>query len=365
MAEKWKISNLQLFVILVVAVAATAILVLHGFAADHAGRDAWVPPITSTFPTLVMIMVLFKIATVFPKDTLYQYSEKITGAVMGKIIAVLYIFFFLHISAAVLSEFSALWTTMFLQQTPVIVIHAVLIIIAAYAVYEGLESFSRALLIFFPLMSLFFAIGLFAALPVIELQNLLPMLDTDIFTLLRATMAPTAWRLEMVILAFLLPYVVITKYTKVAAYGAPIFLGLVLTAEALVMVMVFGASLDHFIYPNLALFRQAEFLTVRLDPIYGVFLTGAIFFKLTIFYFLVVLGFKQVLRLNNARSLIIPVGILIIILSKVSFVGVTYTLDYLDTAFPPYAITMQFIIPLLLLIVLYARGLHKKPEVKE
>jgi len=96
MLEQGKISGFQTIPMLINLVSATAVMIVPGITTSIAGRDAWITPILALIPTIYQAYLTGNLGKRFPNMTLIQYLEVILGTWIGKIIGILYIFFFLH-----------------------------------------------------------------------------------------------------------------------------------------------------------------------------------------------------------------------------------------------------------------------------
>ena len=80
------------------------------------------------------------------------------------------------------------------------------------------------------------------------------------------------------------------------------------------------------------------------------------FFKIGVFYYAAVLGSAQWLELRDYRSLVLPIGIILVALSILIHNGIVDLLDFLTRVWQPYALLVfEGGIPLVLLIVALAR----------
>ncbi|WP_073165946.1 GerAB/ArcD/ProY family transporter [Desulfofundulus australicus] len=95
---------MQMIYLLINLVGATALVFLPGLTAFIAGRDAWVAPLLSTLPGLYVILVITSLGQRLPGQTIVQYTETLLGPWLGKIIALSYIIFFLHVNGIIVRK---------------------------------------------------------------------------------------------------------------------------------------------------------------------------------------------------------------------------------------------------------------------
>jgi len=86
--------------------------------------------------------------------------------------------------------------------------------------------------------------------------------------------------------------------------------------------------------------------------------SGAV--KGALFFWVAALGSAQLLGLKSYRSLILPLSVIITALGCLLHSSTTDLVNFLTQTFPFYALTFEFIIPLLLLIIVLFKGSGKK-----
>ena len=94
----------------------------------------------------------------------------------------------------------------------------------------------------------------------------------------------------------------------------------------------------------------------------AIWVVGA-FVKIAVFYYAAALGTAQWLNLSDYRPVVWPLGILMVELSFWSLPDTMQLGRYLIGIFPPYALLIQTIIPLFLLVIaVVQKRKHKGTE---
>ncbi len=180
MLEKGKISAFAFFLIVFNGIGATAVVFLPAMAAKYAGRDAW---LTAVFPAvlgIIIVLLVTELGRRFPGKTLVEYLQIILGKWPGKIVAIFYLFFFIHTNAFIVREFGEMITIQVMHRTPVIVINAVMVLLAAYAVRSGLEVIARLFEFLVPWITIAYFFILLFGLQKAEFHRLLPVLENGL-----------------------------------------------------------------------------------------------------------------------------------------------------------------------------------------
>jgi len=89
---------------------------------------------------MVNVWAVTSLAQRFPHKTLIQYAPDILGWPLGKIVGLLYCFYFFYVSYYVLQEFATLMGSAYMPRTPSIVFILILGFLAVYSSYGGFRS---------------------------------------------------------------------------------------------------------------------------------------------------------------------------------------------------------------------------------
>jgi len=101
---------------------------------------------------LLIAWLVVNLSLRFPGKTLFQCPEAILGKWPGKVVALLYIWFYIHINSEIIREYGSFLVSAFMPETPMIVFEILIVAIAAYAVRNGLEVFTRVSQIILPII---------------------------------------------------------------------------------------------------------------------------------------------------------------------------------------------------------------------
>lgn len=93
MLEKGKISALQMEFIMVPTIIATGLLSIPSIAGKFARHDMWMTPIIGSVIGFLTVYIAWKLHQLFPKLTPIQYSEKILGKLVGKLVSGIFVLF--------------------------------------------------------------------------------------------------------------------------------------------------------------------------------------------------------------------------------------------------------------------------------
>ncbi|AZV42408.1 GerAB/ArcD/ProY family transporter [Peribacillus asahii] len=355
--EKGRISSIQMAIMLYPAIVATAILGVPSITAKYAKTDLWLSPILASFIGYVTVYIAYKLHKHYPKETVIQFSEHIMGRFAGKILGFLFLFFYIQVAGLIVRQYAEFVVDSFLVNTPISVIMASMVFLCALTVHGGLEVLGRAAELFFPIFILAILFFLIFLGPDFEWKNIFPILGDGMMPPIKGAMVPGGWFTEIFLISFLLPFLVDQK--KGMKYGMMTVFVVTMTLVLinLIVLFVLGPATSFKVYPLMSVARYislADFFEHLESFIMAVWIVGA-FIKLSVFYYAAALGTAQWLNLSDYRPVVWPVGILILEFSFWSLPNTMGLERYLVGTFPVFALLIQTIIPLFLLMIAVIR----------
>lgn len=356
-----KISSLQMAMLMYPTIVATAILSVPSTTAAYAKQDLWLSPILASGIGFLTVYIAVRLHDLYPGKTIIQISEEITGRVLGKLIGLLFILFYLQATGEIIRSYAEFIVSSFLIQTPIIVVMTSMISLCAFAVYTGLEVLGRMTQLLFPLFFLPLLLMIFFLMPEYELGNVLPVLEFGIVPPIKGAVIPSGWFTEFFLIIFLLPF--LTDHKKGMKHGLLTVLAVMLTLVIvnLSVLFVLGNSTSTKAYPLMNVSRYinfAEFFENLESITMAIWILGA-FIKISVFYHAVVIATAKWLKIEDNRPIVWPIGILIIEFSYWALPNIFTFNRYDSMSFPFYGAFVQTIIPTLLLVIAIIKQKHK------
>jgi spore germination protein KB len=340
------------------AIFATVLLLVPAITAKHAGQDMWMSPIWSSVIGFLAVFLACKLNELYPKYTLIEYSELILGKVLGKMLGAVYLFFYLHISGIIVREYGEFVAGTFLPHTPMLFVFGTMILVCSFAVYGGLEVIGRCSEIIVPVVLLLYLVIFILLIKDLNIQNMFPILENGLAPSFIGSVVPQSWFSEYFLITFFLPY--LTDQKKGLKWGmfsvASVMFFMVLTNFT--SLLLFGRLSSLLTYPVMVATRYisvAEFLE-HLEAIVMAIWVAGTFVKITVFYYSLVLGTAQWLKLSDFRPLVFPIGFLLIGFGVWSAPNLQELSHFLSTSAAFYFLSIQIIIPVILLLIAYIRN---------
>jgi len=364
--EGGKISSRQATFLMITLIFATVILFVPGVTAKHAGQDAWISIILAIGAGLLIARLVTALGLRFPDKTIFEYPGEILGRWPGKLVGLIYIWWFLHGNGEIIRQYGELMTTAFMPDTPIIVFHLAVVAMAAYAVRNGLEVFTRANEIFLPLMLGSIIILFIFSINNMDFSRLLPVLDAEAADIVKGAVAPLFWFGQIAAITTVIPYLNKPREAHRVAVVTVLVTGCFFLLAVVGVLVIFGPHHPAtYIFPVLNGARIISIANIleRLEPvIMAIWIAGG-FVKISIFYWAAALGIAQVLELKDYRPLVLPIGAVLVAMSILLHPNIIDLTVSVGRVWPVYGLSVFEVgTPLLLLVTAMVRGKGDKRD---
>lgn len=358
MLEEGRITYKQLIFPIVLSRIILTITYLPTLTEPPANQDAWLTELLFFPLQLLLALPIYFLWKRFPNQTLIQYSQTIAGKV-GKLVGFLYIGYFLQTLVITLAQFGFFFTSTVMPETPILFFYLSLILISAYAAGKGLEVVGRLAEFFAPVVLISITMVFALLVKDMHLKGLTPVLENGVIPVLQGGFIFTSRTIEVLWLAMLLPYLNDRQKVKPIFYISFALMSLFFVMITLSVITVFDSgekkALQFPFYQAIRLINVGDFLE-RVESIHIAIWVLGVFIRITFLYYLTVLGLSQLLNLRTYKSLILPIGTLIIplsILMAPSLVELETFTTY--KVFSGYSLLFLFLLPSLLLLTAMIR----------
>ncbi len=364
MLEAGKIDSKQAIFLMVSMVIGTALVFISSSTARLARQDSWISILLAILAGLMIAWLVVNLNLRFPGKTLFQYPEVILGRWPGKLVALLYIWFYIHVSAEIIREYGVFLVSAFMPETPMIVFEILIVAVAAYAVRNGLEVFTRVNQVILPVIIISVIILVVLAAREMDFKRLLPVyIDNGAVPIIKGAVTPALRMGEIVTMAVLIPYLKHTKKAYRIASTATMITGFLLLTAIAADLTIFGPEVTTgWFFPELNMVRMihlANFLE-RMEALIMVTWVAGVLIKISVYYWAIALGSAQLLDLKDYRPLVLPVGVILLALSIMIHDSVMDLFVYTGTFVNFVLIIFEAVIPLFLLVVAVIRGQGRK-----
>lgn len=349
--EKPQISQHQLRIITIGSITVTGHLLFVPIVFNIAGRDGWLTIPLALIVGLILAVTLSVLGASIPGQSIIEIYCSTIGKVMGKIVGLLYACYFALVISVTLGALMDFMTSAFMPGTPSFILGFTFLVLCAFAVFLGLESFLRANEFFFPFLV---AAGVLISVVILPNKNykfLLPIMEDGIGPILRGSVPLIALLAEMVVIGMIQPYLNKPAALRKSTIVAVLVIGILFVGPLTGPIAIFGEESAMIrLYPTYEEIRQIQFAALgSLSPLAVLLWLLGSFGKISLFYYATSLSIAQVFGVSNYKKLIIPVGLIVLILTLVAFPNVRVIRRFLMNNYVYISISLGIVFPIVLL----------------
>ncbi|WP_071396861.1 GerAB/ArcD/ProY family transporter [Bacillus tuaregi] len=359
-----KISVSQFTLLVLMYTIGSSILVMPSSLAFISRSSSWISSLLVLLIGLIFIFMYVKISAAYPNMTFVEINKAVFGKWLGTSFSILFLVAVFIMEIGVLRDIGDFFITQVMVETPIHSILILFLLAAIYVIRKGIEVLSRSCEIFFPWTATLLLILLLFLLPEMEMQNLQPNTakgwDPIIGAVILHISNPYS---QSIVFLMILPSVNNVVKARKGFFVGVILGGLVITTITAMSIAVLG---DDFtarnMYPSYVLGKKIRIgnFVERIEVFVAISWVFSIFFKFTVNYFVLVLGLSQILKLNDYKPLVYPLGFFLIVYSMVSFPNTIYIKKFAFETWTPYSFTFFIILPLFVYLTSFFKTRIKK-----
>jgi spore germination protein KB len=230
--------------------------------AKEAGQAGWLAPFVSFFFLAGIIIIFSKIYKKYPDASLMEVICDVTGKFFGIIILVFYLLWLIILLALYIRYYSIRLTISIDAIKEVRFVIIAMLVLTGIILKNTIETISRMGEIIFYLLVIGFAVLFLSALPIVDINNLIPLSVLDIFPVFKASYMLTGLYAYLVVLLFFSDRI----NHKETLYKTGIKYSLLLMMlDVLLAIMILGA-LGHSVVKRAPL---PFYLTVKNISLFG------------------------------------------------------------------------------------------------
>lgn len=295
-------------------VAGTAFLSLPRAASLPAGSGAWVGVALGNLAVLPLLWLLLAVYLRHPGLTLVGTARKLLGPFLGSLLG-LGLLLWSHAYLAILvREFTGVFLTTFMPETPLSVLVAVVVALLMYAAYQGMEAIVRTAQVFLPFIVASLLVIIVGVLPRFKGGHLVPLSGEGWPGVGQAAWFTASVFAQALAATAFFPFLRQPREARsalVIGHASAALTFLLLTVVELGALT--APVLDHLAFPTLSAARL-----IRLGLFFERFEAGFMvvwfvlsFLKLALFFFFATTTLAEVLSLENHKPLCLPGGLIV------------------------------------------------------
>jgi len=280
-----------------------------------AKNDAWIAAIIGIIMAIPMFLIYTRILSLFQGQDLFDILYITLGKPIGRIVALVYIVYALHLGALVLRNFGEFTKTVAMPETPMFVPMFCLGVLGIIAVRLGIEVIGRTTTYFIPILLFILIVVQLLGIPQLHLNYIKPILGNGISPILTGAFSSFSFPFAETVLFIGIFSSLKTKKSpfKVFSWGILIS-GIIIIAVTIRNIGVLGNTLGNFYFPSyeaVSMINIGDFLQRIEISVSFVFIFG-VFIKSSICLLVASKGISKMFNLHDYRSIVIQIGLLMI-----------------------------------------------------
>ncbi|NLA52613.1 MAG: endospore germination permease [Alcaligenaceae bacterium] len=359
MMEKARISSLQLFLLLTGFLLGSRLIINP---ATEAKNDGWMSILISGAGGVLLLIIYALIALLNPSRTLVEILRDRFGKVIGTIVAIMYIWYFIHLASLVFRNFGSFLVTTTYPRTPMEVIIAFFALTIIYTVNSGIEVMGRLseiLVPFIPILSVVIGIGVVTTN---DFTAFLPVLENGIKPVIKAALNLLAFPFgEAVVFLMLFPYLNKKKnLKKITALSALSVTGLFLYIFFRNIIILESNFIEQATFvPHLT---SVLFPGINLEPLFNVMIIIGGGIKIISAVYAALVGINQLIGTKDYRGLTTCLVTFSVVLSIWIYENIFEIFHWTEIFWFYYSIPFQVIIPVILLFLSFIKKSNVQHE---
>ncbi|WP_152395276.1 GerAB/ArcD/ProY family transporter [Paenibacillus guangzhouensis] len=353
------INDRQLMILMVFFTVGSAILVVPSPLTAIAGHDAWIASLMGLLFSFGIMYLYSMLGRRYPNLNFIQMNQKLLGPWLGSIFSWAYVLNALLIGVTGLMYYASDFLTReILVGTPPYAINLLLSVVIAMGGRLGLRTFSYTAEVLFPLFILFFVVLILFSTPSMEIERILPIIDTGGRTLVQGAVFNVCYSTCPVVFVLML-YPASMKRSdgssnRLGLWMGNIIGGLILFGIIMASVLVLDPELiARQLFPSYTLAKHINVgrVITRIEVLMAAIWLIAVYFKLMMYFYAGMIGLAQLLRIKHAGMLTYPLVSIILPLSLVIYPNLFFRESFDLRVWPILAVLMGVGQPLMLVIV--------------
>ncbi len=360
MNDELKTSQLTPLTISFILGSALLITMVDGITA----HDTWMVVIAGFVLCLPFLLIYAHLAKRFPGKSLIEMNDVIFGKVVGKIVSAIYVAYFFLLLTFNINDAAGFYVGYVMPDTPDMAFLIIFTLVCAFAVHRGLVAIAKVSLATTALAVTVVALTTLMLIGNMDFSNLLPMFDKPLGRYVQAVQIVVELPfLEIVSLLMVMPLIKDNrKLTRSWITGAAVAAVLMLAIVLRNTLVLGGASniLGENSFEAIRLINIGEFLT-RIELLIAINYTTFFFIKISVLYYVTLNGISQLLRLERANALILPLGSIAVVFAYIKVDSAVIHAIWGAQYAPVFSFPCTVFFPLLMLIVAALRKLRTPP----
>ncbi|EOD01685.1 GerAB/ArcD/ProY family transporter [Caldisalinibacter kiritimatiensis] len=306
----YKISSLQLSVLIVSTIIGVGILSLPSTASEKLNTDGWILIAVSGLIAAILTYLISYVGKLYTGKTLVEYGKDLMTAPVTYIVSIIFCIYFIVLTGFEVRLFAEVIKMFLLIKTPTEIIIITMLLATSYIVRCGVEALTRMALIILPLVLIPLFLLFLALVPEMNLTNIFPVFRFKIIDLIKAIPSVVFSFIGFELILFFSAFVDDQKKSIKYNVISIIIVTLIYILVFFVTILRFGAQeVAHQIWPTLSLMKIIDFPGAFVENVEGIVMALwvlAVFTSLAPVLYATSLILKRLFKLQEHSYFVLP-----------------------------------------------------------
>ncbi len=314
------INKSQLFLLIISFIYGSSLLMAPGITSSFAKQDAWISMILALIIGLLLNVVWMLLLKRYDYKSIFSIMENVSGKWLGTFINLLIVFYAIHLAAYIVRNLSNFMVINVIPDSNEWTYQIMIILLAIYSCYYGLNNIARVNEFLIPWMLLLFAISISLIVNQFEFDYLKPIYEQGFKSIAQGAYGTVGFPfIEIILLGTVFTFVKQKEKLMKGYLLAVFFAGMILVLTVFVTVGIEGPYMvSRESYSTFAMMRNITVVELfeRIEIIIAIVWIFGILVKITLCLFAALKGLQHITRHESYNPFLFPVGILIWVMSN-------------------------------------------------
>lgn len=315
-----QINKPQLFLLVISFVYGSSLLMAPGLTASFANQDAWVSMIVALMIGLLLNVVWMMLLKRYDYQSVFTIMENVGGKWLGLIINLLIVFYAIHLAAYIVRNLSNFMVINVIPDSNEWTYQIMIIILACYSCFYGLNNMARVNEFLMPWMLLLFFISICLIINQFEFYHIKPIFEQSVQSISQGAYSTLGFPfIEIILFGTVFTFVKRKEKLMKGYILSLLFGGMILVVTVFLTVGIEGPFMvSRQTYSTYSMMRNITVVKLfeRIEILIAIVWIFGILVKITLCLFAALKGLQHITRHKNYNPFLIPVGILIWVMSN-------------------------------------------------
>ncbi|MGN7764615.1 GerAB/ArcD/ProY family transporter [Paenibacillus sp. 22594] len=323
-------------------------------ASGQSGNSSWIALILAMLLALPLMLIYARLHMLFPGKDLFDMLILVFGAVAGRVLSCLYIWYALHLGSLVLRNFGEFSKSVPLTSTPMLAPMLIVSLLCVWVVKEGIEVLGRSSKFLLLFTFVVIVVVQLLSIPKFQFHQVLPFLDSGWAPVFSDAMGSFTFPFAEIVVFLGAFHALPQKGSAVRILvSGTLIAGVIILLITVRNLLVLGPDLLSSLYfPSYVAVSRiniGDFLT-RIEGSSAIVFVTTLFVKVSLCLYTACNGVARLFKLSSYRSVVLQMGLIMVYMADFIYTDIMQMEYFAHHIYKVYALPFQVVIPVILWI---------------